>query len=265
MVVGTASLAGAWRHAALIWEWPRWPGELLALVAFAVWILLVGSQMIKWITAQDKARQELENWVNASLSALAFVASLLIANLMLAWSTDLATAFFLVRQTGLAGNGFDAVGGGRHCLADTGIHHTLSLADRTTSRIVTAPVVRRRNRPTCGFLPGVAGTFPRRFQSASVGVHGVGPAADTVEYRAAALVAGNRFVPGYWSFSFGAGALAACSAQLSGTLAGASWAISAKLVLLCSTSFILWLWGQTLSKLLIGKLFPGARLTLPPG
>ncbi len=311
MVVGTASLAGAWRSAAQIWHWPHWPGELLALVAIAVWVLLMACQATKWITTADKARQEFGNWVNASLGALAFVASLLVANLLLAWSSSLATGLFLLALVGqLAysclyflprclrqGHPFEAV---------TPALYIPLLATNLTSALVAGKL----GWQSLGLmLWGVAviawlvlesiilsrwliGPRPELSQRPLFGVETAPPVVVCLAWLA--LFPGDAsplvwvcmgwgllltlvclgllpwwretgFVPGYWSFSFGAGALAGCAVQLSATLAGASWTRPAQLVMLCATGFILWLWGQTLRQLLSGKLLPGLRPMRPPG
>ena len=51
MVLGLSGLAGAWRVAHQVWQLPARVGESLALLATAVWAVLVVAYALKWLVA----------------------------------------------------------------------------------------------------------------------------------------------------------------------------------------------------------------------
>jgi tellurite resistance protein len=83
IVVGIASLAGAWKLAAQYTEVPRFIAESLIVLAVVIYLALTILTLMKWILRTRVAVEELDDWIVASLTGLFFVASQLIANLLI--------------------------------------------------------------------------------------------------------------------------------------------------------------------------------------
>jgi tellurite resistance protein len=78
-VLGLAGLANAWRAAHQAWALPAAPGEVLAAVATATWLVLVVLYAAKWLQAPDAAREEARHPVQCCFIGLAGVATMLVA------------------------------------------------------------------------------------------------------------------------------------------------------------------------------------------
>ena len=110
MVLGLAGLAYAWRVAHRVWELPEIVGELLMLLAAAVWAGLVLLYAAKWGGKRDAAVKELSDPIQCCYVGLIGVTTLLIAGGVLPYSRLAAqillalggsfTALFAVWRTG---------------------------------------------------------------------------------------------------------------------------------------------------------------------
>lgn len=78
MVLGLAGLGGIWRLAARIWGMPPGIGEIVMLVAAAVWLIVTVLYAAKWIRAADAARAEVGHPVQCCFIGLAGVATMLV-------------------------------------------------------------------------------------------------------------------------------------------------------------------------------------------
>ncbi|HQR26002.1 MAG TPA: SLAC1 anion channel family protein [Nocardioides sp.] len=78
-VMGLGGLALAWRRAALVWDLPHWPADLLFWVAVAVFVLLASAYLAKWVRYPEQARAELRHPIR-----MTFVPTVTIGLLVLA-------------------------------------------------------------------------------------------------------------------------------------------------------------------------------------
>jgi tellurite resistance protein len=94
LVLGLAGLGNAWRAAHQVWGVPAAVGEVLMLVAAAVWVVLVGLYGLKWIVNRPVARSELDHPVQCCFVGLAGVATMLVAGGAMPYSKSLAEFLF---------------------------------------------------------------------------------------------------------------------------------------------------------------------------
>lgn len=71
MVLGLGGLSNGWRVAARLWGWPTAIADTLALLAFAVWVVVLGLIAGKWIVARPAAVAEATHPVAGGFLALA--------------------------------------------------------------------------------------------------------------------------------------------------------------------------------------------------
>jgi tellurite resistance protein len=94
MVLGLAGVAYSWRAAHRIWGFPQIVGELLMLLAAAVWAVLVLLYAAKWIGRRDAALRELSDPIQCCYVGLIGVTTMLIAGGVLPYSRFAAQILF---------------------------------------------------------------------------------------------------------------------------------------------------------------------------
>lgn len=96
MVLGLGGLATAWRSASTLWSnLPSTIGEVIGLVAVAVWAIVALLYALKWILARDQALAEAEHAIQCCFIGLAGVSTMLVAVIVLPYSAVAAWIFFL--------------------------------------------------------------------------------------------------------------------------------------------------------------------------
>jgi tellurite resistance protein len=99
IVLGLAGLANAWRIAHALWDMPAWIGEVLMLIAAAVWLVVAALFAAKWTFRRGEARAEADNLVQCCFIGLAGVATMLIAQGAIPYSLGLAWVLFALGAT----------------------------------------------------------------------------------------------------------------------------------------------------------------------
>lgn len=110
IVLGVAGLANAWRAAGVLWNFKSTLGEIIALLAFAIWAVLLILYGLKWLVLREEAKQELAHPVQCCFVGLIGVSTML-AGLMIAprsevaahvlfWAGALWTLLFAIWRTG---------------------------------------------------------------------------------------------------------------------------------------------------------------------
>lgn len=94
MVLGLAGLSNAWRAAHTVWALPAFVGESLAVLAIAVWALLVGLYAFKWALAREDALTEAFHPVQCCFIGLAGVSTMLVAGLVRPYAEGVAALIF---------------------------------------------------------------------------------------------------------------------------------------------------------------------------
>jgi tellurite resistance protein len=95
MVLGLAGLGSAWRAAHRVWALPVLWGEMLMLVASAVWAALIIGYGAKWLVASNEALAELEHPVQCCFVGLVGVSTSLIALAAIPYSSSVAETLFV--------------------------------------------------------------------------------------------------------------------------------------------------------------------------
>lgn len=96
MVLGIAGLGNSWRAAASVWGLPAARGEILSLLAVAVWFVVSVLYGLKWLNARGEALAELEHAVQCCFVGLAGVATMLAGLALLPYSRPAAEILFAV-------------------------------------------------------------------------------------------------------------------------------------------------------------------------
>lgn len=78
-VMGIGGLSLAWRRAALVWDVPRWPMQLLFWLALGVFVVVAAAYAAKWLRHPAAARAELRHPIR-----MAFVPTITISLIVLA-------------------------------------------------------------------------------------------------------------------------------------------------------------------------------------
>ncbi len=78
MVLGLAGLGGIWRLGARLWSLPAVVGEVVMLIAAAVWLVVAVLYAAKWVQSADAARAEAGHPVQCCFIGLAGVATMLV-------------------------------------------------------------------------------------------------------------------------------------------------------------------------------------------
>ncbi len=94
-VLGLAGLANAWRAAHQAWTLPAAPGEGLAALATATWLVLVALYAAKWLQVPDQAREEARHPVQCCFIGLVGVAAMLVALCVKPYSAPAAQGLFV--------------------------------------------------------------------------------------------------------------------------------------------------------------------------
>lgn len=85
-VMGVGALSLAWKRAAHLWELPIWPSHLILAIAAALYVLVLGAYLAKWMLHPKAARAELSHKMR-----MPFVPTITIATIVLATAAaDLA-------------------------------------------------------------------------------------------------------------------------------------------------------------------------------
>ncbi len=96
IVLGIAGLSNAWRAAAGHFALPATVGDGIALLALAVWFVLVCLYGLKWILFAEEARKEIVHPVQCCFIGLIGVATMLCAAMVAPFSGALALAFYWI-------------------------------------------------------------------------------------------------------------------------------------------------------------------------
>lgn len=91
MVLGLAGLGGIWRLGARLWGLPAVVGEVVMLIAAAVWLVVAVLYAAKWVQAAEAARAEAGHPVQCCFIGLAGVATMLVGLGALPYSKTAAT------------------------------------------------------------------------------------------------------------------------------------------------------------------------------
>lgn len=111
MVLGVAALGAAWRGAARAYGTSAWLADALLIVAAALWVVLLGAQVAKAVTAPGRLRAELADPVDGSLATLAPASLLAVAAGVAGPYPDLAAVLFWIGAAGAVLLGAWVVGG----------------------------------------------------------------------------------------------------------------------------------------------------------
>ncbi len=96
IVLGIAGLSNAWRAAAGHFALPGAVGDGIAILALAVWFILVCLYGLKWILFPEDARKEVEHPVQCCFIGLIGVATMLGGAMVAPFSGALAPAFYWI-------------------------------------------------------------------------------------------------------------------------------------------------------------------------
>lgn len=96
MVLGTIGMGFAWRYASTIWLVPHWPGEMLVLLAMAIWLLLTVAFINRAVRFPGSVLAEMRHPVMSSFVSLFPATTMLVAIGFVPWYRPLALALFSV-------------------------------------------------------------------------------------------------------------------------------------------------------------------------
>ena len=96
MVLGTIGMGFAWRYASTIWPVPHWPGEMLVLLAMAIWLLLTVAFINRAVRFPGSVLAEMRHPVMSSFVSLFPATTMLVAIGFVPWYRPLALALFSV-------------------------------------------------------------------------------------------------------------------------------------------------------------------------
>ncbi len=111
MVLGLAGLGGAWRAAARAYGVSPWLADSLLVASCALWLAIVGAQVLKLALAPEKLRAELEHPVKGSLASLGPTSLLLLSAGVALHFRDLALVLFWIGAVSQLALGVWIVGG----------------------------------------------------------------------------------------------------------------------------------------------------------
>jgi tellurite resistance protein len=100
MILGLAGLGGCWRLAAKLWHLPTWIGEVVMLLAVAIWLMLLLLYVGKWLWARADALAEFEHPVLCCFIGLVPVSTVFVALAIAPYSREIAVALFIVGTIG---------------------------------------------------------------------------------------------------------------------------------------------------------------------
>ncbi|WSH67636.1 dicarboxylate transporter/tellurite-resistance protein TehA (plasmid) [Rhizobium ruizarguesonis] len=187
IVLGVAGLGSSWRAAAAIWPVAADVGEVLSLLAVAIWLVVTLFYAAKWIVAREEAMAEIEHPVQCCFVGLAGVATMLAALALLPYMRITSeilfavgvafTLFFALWRTGLLWRGgrdpvattavlYLPLGAGSFVAATVasalgyqdwgqlafgaGFFSALAIESVLLHRLMTSPVMAEQLRPTLG-------------------------------------------------------------------------------------------------------------------
>ncbi|MER8376028.1 dicarboxylate transporter/tellurite-resistance protein TehA [Mesorhizobium sp. M1409] len=144
IVLGTAGLANAWRAASELWHFQSTIGDVIGLVATAIWVALIALFATKWVLFPAEAKQELGHPVQCCFVGLIGVSTMLVGLVLarysditanvLYWAGAIWTAGFSVWRTGALWHG------GRDATTTTAVLYLPSVAGFYVVAIVGAPL-----------------------------------------------------------------------------------------------------------------------------
>lgn len=128
--------------AAQIWHLPAWIGEIIMLIAVAVWFVLLLLYVSKWLWAREEALAEFEHPVLCCFIGLVPVSTVLVALAILPSSRAIAVALFVIGAIGQLSFGVYRSGrlwmGGRNPETTTPILYLPTVAGSFVSAIVAS-------------------------------------------------------------------------------------------------------------------------------
>ncbi|WP_333849499.1 dicarboxylate transporter/tellurite-resistance protein TehA [Leclercia sp.] len=96
MVLGTIGMGFAWRYASTLWPVTRWPGEILVMLAMAIWLLLTLAFITRAIRFPRSVLAEMRHPVMSSFVSLFPATTMLVAIGFVPWYRPLALVLFTV-------------------------------------------------------------------------------------------------------------------------------------------------------------------------
>jgi tellurite resistance protein len=142
MILGLVGLGNCWRVAAKIWHLPGWIGEVIMLIAVAVWFVLLLLYVSKWLWAREEALVELEHPIFCCFIGLVPVSTVLVALALSPYSHAIAVALFVVGAIGQLSFGVYRSGrlwmGGRNPETTTPVLYLPTVAGGFVSAIVAS-------------------------------------------------------------------------------------------------------------------------------
>jgi tellurite resistance protein len=142
IILGLVGLGNCWRVAAKIWNLPVWIGEIIMLIAVAVWLLLLMLYVSKWLWARSNALAEFEHPIFCCFIGLVPVSTLLVALAIAPYSHTIAVVLFVIGAIGQLGFGVYRSGrlwmGGRNPETITPVLYLPTVAGGFVSAIVAS-------------------------------------------------------------------------------------------------------------------------------
>jgi tellurite resistance protein len=100
MILGLVGLGSCWRVTTKIWHLPAWIGEVIMLIAVAVWLVLLLLYVNTWLWAREEALAEFEHPILCCFTGLVPVSTVLVALAIAPYSRAIAVALFTVGAIG---------------------------------------------------------------------------------------------------------------------------------------------------------------------
>ncbi len=99
-VMGVGGLALAWRRAGVAWDWPRWVGAALTLLAVAIFVVVSVAYAVKWRRHPAAARAELRHPVRMTFAPTLTISILILATALQDLASDVAVVLWWVGALG---------------------------------------------------------------------------------------------------------------------------------------------------------------------
>ncbi len=142
MILGLVGLGNCWRVAAKIWHLSAWIGELIMLLAIAIWTVLLLLYVSKWLWAREDALAEFEHPVLCCFIGLVPVSTALVALAIAPYSHSISVVLFVIGAIGQLSFGVYRSGqlwmGGRNPETTTPVLYLPTVAGGFVSAIVAS-------------------------------------------------------------------------------------------------------------------------------
>ncbi|BFM38397.1 dicarboxylate transporter/tellurite-resistance protein TehA [Synechocystis sp. LKSZ1] len=142
IILGLVGLGSCWRVAAKIWNLPVLIGEIIMLIAVAVWLVLLLLYVSKWLWAREDALAEFEHPVFCCFIGLVPVSTVLVALAITPYSHTIAFVLFAIGAIGQLSFGVYRSGrlwrGGRNPETTTPVLYLPTVAGGFVSAIVAS-------------------------------------------------------------------------------------------------------------------------------